>query len=137
MSKKNKLTADMDEYQSFIHKSRYARWLDDKGRRESWQETVQRYVDFWVKRKQIDPATANKMFHSIYNMEVMPSMRCLMTAGEALDKDNVAGFNCSYLHIDSPRSFDELMYVLMCGTGVGFSVERKFTDKLPLSLIHI
>lgn len=131
MSKKNKLTANMDEYQSFIHKSRYARWLDDKGRRESWKETVQRYVDFWVKRNQIDPKTANKMFHSIYNMEVMPSMRCLMTAGEALDKDNVAGFNCSYLHIDSPRSFDELMYVLMCGTGVGFSVERKFTDKLP------
>jgi len=131
MSKKNKLTAGMDEYQSFIHKSRYARWIDDKGRRESWKETVQRYVDFWVKRNQIDPKTANKMFHSIYNMEVMPSMRCLMTAGEALDKDNVAGFNCSYLHIDSPRSFDELMYVLMCGTGVGFSVERKFIDNLP------
>ena len=86
MSKKNKLAADMDEYQSFIHKSRYARWIDDKGRRESWQETVQRYVDFWVKRNQIDPKTANKMFHSIYNMEVMPSMRCLMTAGKRWTK---------------------------------------------------
>tara|TARA_B110000483_G_scaffold242847_1_gene330066 strand:+ start:337 stop:2232 length:1896 start_codon:yes stop_codon:yes gene_type:complete len=124
-------TSKMDEYQSFIHKSRYARWLDDKGRRETWEETVNRYVNFWVERGQIDQKTSSKMFHAIHNMEVMPSMRCLMTAGEALDKDNVAGFNCSYLHIDSPRSFDELMYVLMCGTGVGFSVERKFVDQLP------
>ena len=99
--------------------------------RETWAETVQRYVDFWINRGQLDDATAKKMYSAIYNLEVMPSMRCLMTAGEALDKDNVAGFNCSYLHIDSPRSFDELMYVLMCGTGVGFSVERNFINKLP------
>ena len=121
----------MDQYQQFIHKSRYARWMPEAGRRESWGETVNRYVEFWVSRSQIDDPTARKLYDAIYNLEVMPSMRCMMTAGVALDKDNVAGFNCSYLHIDSPRSFDELMYVLMCGTGVGFSVERNFINKLP------
>ena len=121
----------MDQYQQFIHKSRYARWLPEQKRRESWHETVNRYVDFWKDRGQIDETTALDLFNAIHNMEVMPSMRCMMTAGEALDKDNVAGFNCSYLAIDSPRSFDELMYVLMCGTGVGFSVERNFITKLP------
>ena len=122
----------MDQYQQFIHKSRYARWLPEEGRREKWHETVNRYVDFWKDRGQIDETVALKMFNAIHNMEVMPSMRCMMTAGVALDKDNVAGFNCSYLAIDSPRSFDELMYVLMCGTGVGFSVERNFITKLPV-----
>ena len=122
----------MDQYQQFIHKSRYARWIPEKGRRETWDETVQRYVDFWVNRGQLDAKTAKRLYTAIYNLDVMPSMRCMMTAGEALDKDNMAGFNCSYLHIDSPRSFDEMMYVLMCGTGVGFSVERQFIDKLPL-----
>ena len=121
----------MDQYQQFIHKSRYARWIPEKNRRESWHETVNRYVDFWKDRGQIDEKTALKLFNAIHNLEVMPSMRCMMTAGVALDKDNVAGFNCSYLHIDSPRSFDELMYVLMCGTGVGFSVERNYINKLP------
>jgi len=121
----------MDQYQQFIHKSRYARWMPEEGRRESWHETVNRYVDFWKDRGQIDEKTALKLFNAIHNLEVMPSMRCMMTAGVALDKDNVAGFNCSYLHIDSPRSFDELMYVLMCGTGVGFSVERNYINKLP------
>ena len=121
----------MDQYQQFIHKSRYARWISEEGRRETWEETVNRYVNFWVDRKQIDSKTASRMFKAIHNLEVMPSMRCMMTAGAALDKDNVAGFNCSYLHIDSPRSFDELMYILMCGTGVGFSVERNFINKLP------
>ena len=121
----------MDQYQQFIHKSRYARWIPEEKRRESWHETVNRYVDFWKDRGQIDEKTALKLFNSIHNLEVMPSMRCMMTAGVALDKDNVAGYNCSYLHIDSPRSFDELMYVLMCGTGVGFSVERNYINKLP------
>ena len=121
----------MDQYQQFIHKSRYARWIPEKNRRESWHETVNRYVDFWKDRGQIDEKTALKLFNAIHNLEVMPSMRCMMTAGVALDKDNVAGYNCSYLHIDSPRSFDELMYVLMCGTGVGFSVERNYINKLP------
>ena len=122
----------MDQYQQFIHKSRYARWLPEQGRRERWDETVNRYVDFWKDRGQINDKEALKLFNAIFNLEVMPSMRCMMTAGEALNKDNVAGFNCSYLHIDSPRSFDELMYVLMCGTGVGFSVERNFINKLPV-----
>ena len=122
----------MEQYQQFIHKSRYARWLPEQKRRERWDETVNRYVDFWKDRGQIDEKTALKLFNSIHNMEVMPSMRCMMTAGDALAKDNVAGFNCSYLAIDSPRSFDELMYVLMCGTGVGFSVERNFITKLPV-----
>jgi ribonucleoside-triphosphate reductase len=122
----------MDQYQQFIHKSRYARWLPEQKRRETWAETVNRYVAFWVDRGQLDQKTSAKMFDAIHNMEVMPSMRCMMTAGDALAKDNVAGFNCSYLAIDSPRSFDELMYVLMCGTGVGFSVERNFITKLPV-----
>jgi len=122
----------VDQYQQFIHKSRYARWLPEEGRRERWDETVNRYVDFWKDRGQINDKEALKLFNAIFNLEVMPSMRCMMTAGEALNKDNVAGFNCSYLHIDSPRSFDELMYVLMCGTGVGFSVERNFINKLPI-----
>ena len=121
----------MDQYQQFIHKSRYARWMPDHSRRETWSETVFRYVSFWRDREQITVKEGQKMYDAIHNLEVMPSMRCMMTAGVALDKDNVAGFNCSYLHIDSPRSFDELMYVLMCGTGVGFSVERNFINKLP------
>ena len=121
----------MDQYQQFIHKSRYARWIPEESRRETWAETVQRYVDFWINRGQVDDAVAKELYNAIHDLEVMPSMRCMMTAGVALDKDNIAGFNCSYLHIDSPRSFDELMYVLMCGTGVGFSVERNFINKLP------
>ena len=121
----------MDQYQQFIHKSRYARWIPEASRRETWDETVNRYVDFWKDRGQINEKVALQLFNAIHNLEVMPSMRCMMTAGEALDKDNVAGYNCSYLHIDSPRSFDELMYVLMCGTGVGFSVERNYINKLP------
>ena len=111
------------EYQLLIHLSRYARHLPDKKRRESWEETVDRYVDFFNERfdNEFDLYAVKK---SILNLEVMPSMRCLMTAGKALDRDNVAGFNCSYLPLDNPRAFDEIMYVLMCGTGVGFSVER-------------
>ena len=122
----------MNQYQEFIHKSRYARWMPEEKRRETWPETVTRYVDFWVRRGQLNIKDSKEIWESIYNLEVMPSMRCMMTAGQALDKDNVAGFNCSYLHIDHPRAFDELMYVLMCGTGVGFSVERNFINKLPV-----
>ena len=121
----------MDQYQSFIHKSRYARWLEGEGRRETWEETVHRYINFFKERKQLDDESGQEIYDAIHAMEVMPSMRCMMTAGEALKRDNVAGFNCSYLHIDHPRAFDELMYVLMCGTGVGFSVERNFITKLP------
>ena len=121
----------MDQYQSFIHKSRYARWLEDEGRRETWEETCSRYVDFFKEREQLNDEEGQEIWDAIHALEVMPSMRCMMTAGEALKRDNVAGFNCSYLHIDHPRAFDELMYVLMCGTGVGFSVERNFITKLP------
>ena len=123
----------MDQYQQFIHKSRYARWLESEGRRETWGETVQRYIDFFIDREQLDKDSTEtqEIYNAIYNLEVMPSMRCMMTAGEALKRDNVAGFNCSYLHIDHVRAFDELMYVLMCGTGVGFSVERNFINQLP------
>ena len=121
----------MDGYQSYIHKSRYARYLPDEQRRESWDETVNRYLDFFENRGSLDKATRKELFEAIYNLEVMPSMRALMTAGEALDRDNVAGFNCSYIAIDHPRAFDELLYILMCGTGVGFSVERQYVQKLP------
>ena len=121
----------MDQYQQFIHKSRYARWLESEGRRETWKETCTRYIDFWKERGQLDDDDAKTVLQAIYDLDVMPSMRCMMTAGEALKRDNVAGFNCSYLHIDHVRAFDELMYVLMCGTGVGFSVERNFINKLP------
>lgn len=121
----------MDAYQQYIHKSRYARYLPDEQRRESWEETVNRYLDFWVEREKLTTKEAKDIFKQISNMEVMPSMRALMTAGEALDRDNVAGFNCAYLPIDHPKAFDEMMYVLMCGTGVGFSVERQYIQKLP------
>ena len=119
----------MDNYQHYIAMSRYARWLPEEGRRETWDETVDRLGSFWQER------TGNKVppevFESIRNLEIAPSMRSLMTAGPALDRDNVAGFNCAYVAIDDVRAIDELMYVLLCGTGVGFSVERKYTQKLP------
>jgi ribonucleoside-diphosphate reductase alpha chain len=121
----------MDAYQQYIHKSRYARYLPEEQRRETWLETVNRYLDFWVNKEKITRKEATGLYDDIYKLDVMPSMRALMTAGEALDRDNVAGFNCSYLPIDHPKAFDEMMYVLMCGTGVGFSVERQYITKLP------
>ena len=122
----------MDQYQQYIHKSRYARYMDDEQRREEWEETINRYVSFFTERNQIDDTVAEELYNAIYDQKVMPSMRCMMTAGTALKRDNVAAFNCSYLPIDSPRSFDELMYILMCGTGVGFSVERDYVNQLPV-----
>ena len=123
------------DYQSFIATSRYARWLDDEGRRETWGETVTRYVDYIWDRTNVDnimhERTKKKIWNAIYNLEVMPSMRALMTAGKALDRDNTAGYNCSYLPVDDVKSFDEAMYILLCGTGVGFSVERNYINKLP------
>lgn len=124
-------------YQQFIHKSRYARWLDDENRREEWHETVGRYVDFMSshllkKHDYIIPDNIKDELHeAILHSEVMPSMRAMMTAGKALDRDNTAGYNCSYLPVDDPKAFDEAMYILMCGTGVGFSVERDCISKLP------
>jgi len=121
----------MDQYQNYIHKSRYARYLDSEKRRENWEETVERYIDFFKKRNNEKTVDWEEVREAIYNHDVMPSMRCMMTAGKALDRDNVAGYNCSYLPIDSPRSFDELMYILLNGTGVGFSVEREYVKQLP------
>jgi ribonucleoside-diphosphate reductase alpha chain len=118
------------DYQSFIHCSRYARWLDDAGRRETWSETVDRYINNLVGKK-VPEDTADELRMAIMDLSVMPSMRALMTAGPALDRDNTAGYNCSYLPVDDPKSFDEAMFILLCGTGVGFSVERQFITKLP------
>ena len=123
-------------YQQYIHKSRYARFVDEDKKRESWPETVKRYFDFMevhlkenhkhrmVNREELEEA--------VLNLDVMPSMRALMTAGPALERDHTAGYNCSYIPIDNVRSFDEVMYILLCGTGVGFSVERDLVEKLPV-----
>jgi len=120
------------DYQSFIHKSRYAKYFDGKGR-ESWSETVGRYMDNVVRKALggIDNSYIKDIEQAIVGQEIMPSMRAMMTAGPALDRDNTAGYNCSYLPVDDPKSFDEAMYILLCGTGVGFSVERQFVSKLP------
>ena len=125
------------DYQSFIATSRYARWLEGEGRRENWGETVSRYMENVVaakisdKQDHFDPATYSAIEQAILNLDVMPSMRAVMTAGPALERDNTAGYNCSYLPVDDPKSFDEAMFILLCGTGVGFSVERQFISKLP------
>ena len=118
----------MNLYQQFIHKSRYARYLEEEQRRENWGETVDRYINFFEERLDLN---LSDFKNAILRYDVMPSMRCLMVAGKALDRDNAAGFNCSYIPVDSPRAFDEIMYVLMCGTGVGFSVERQYINQLP------
>lgn len=120
----------LTDYQRFIHASRYARWLPEENRRETWKETVDRYTGFF-KNRFPDTFPADDVNNAIHNLDVMPSMRCLMTAGPALERDEIAGYNCSFVAIDSPKAFDEVMYILMCGTGVGFSVERQFTNNLP------
>jgi ribonucleoside-diphosphate reductase alpha chain len=120
----------LTDYQRFIHTSRYARWVPEENRRETWEETVSRYTGFFKKRFDIFPE--DKVNKAIRELKVMPSMRCLMTAGPALERDEIAGYNCSFVAIDSPKAFDEVMYILMCGTGVGFSVERQFTNNLPV-----
>ena len=117
------------DYQAFIHKSRYAKYFDGKGR-ESWPETVSRYISNVVHTK-VDEQTTNEIEQAILSLDVMPSMRAMMTAGPALERDNTAGYNCSYLPVDDPKSFDEAMFILLCGTGVGFSVERQFIQQLP------
>ena len=124
-------------YQEYIHLSRYARWDYDLGRRETWDETVGRYFNFfteWLEEKhdyKLENGQRIELENSVKELKVMPSMRCLMTAGPALEKENVAGYNCAYIKVDSPRSFDEILYVLMNGTGVGFSVEQEYTNQLP------
>ena len=124
-------------YQSFIHMSRYSRWLEEEGRRETWEETIDRYLSFMVEHLQENYSYSlfgielADLRRGMLNLEVLGSMRALMTAGPALKRENVAGYNCSYLPVDSPRSFDECLYILMNGTGVGFSVERQYIGKLP------
>jgi len=117
------------DYQSFIHKSRYAKYFDNYGR-ESWDDTVTRYSTNVIGDK-VDAETKHDLEQAIVGLEIMPSMRAMMTAGPALERDNTAGYNCSYLPVDDPKSFDEAMYILLCGTGVGFSVERQYISKLP------
>jgi ribonucleoside-diphosphate reductase alpha chain len=126
------------QYQQFIHLSRYSRWLPEENRREKWDETVQRFFDFFdghiaeeCNGFKIPTETKKELNDAIMGLAVMPSMRCLMTAGEALRRENVAGYNCSYVAVNRPQAFDEILYVLMNGTGVGFSVERQFVAELP------
>ena len=124
-------------YENFIALSRYARWIPEENRRETWGETVDRYFEFMLdhlkKNNDYTPDSklVEEMKSAVFNRNVMPSMRSVMTAGAALERDHVAGYNCSFVPVDSPRSFDETMYILMCGTGVGFSVEYKYVNKLP------
>ena len=124
----NQLPTALQEY---VHKSRYARWIDSKQRRENWDETVARYVGYFG-NKFPEHYPVRKIFNAIQNLDVMPSMRALMTAGPALERDPMAGYNCAFVAIDNVRAFDEILYVLMCGTGMGFSVERQFIAKLPI-----
>jgi ribonucleoside-triphosphate reductase len=139
----------LNDYQTFIALSRYARWLPDKERRETWEETVHRYIMYMRLKTstlyKVDKKTSkvvetvpdwDELEQAIINHDVMPSMRALMTAGPALERCNVAGYNCCYLPVDSPRAFDEAMYILMCGTGVGFSVERQYVSQLPIINEH-
>ena len=133
MTQKN----EMGIYETFIAKSRYSRFIDAEQRREHWDETVNRYMGFMTKHLEtkmnykMPTELYNDLHSAILNREVMPSMRAMMTAGDALERDNTAGYNCSYLPVDDVKSFDEAMYILLCGTGVGFSVESKYVSKLP------
>ena len=126
------------DYQNFIALSRYARWKEDEQRRETWGETVTRYFDYITKHLvtkhdyQLPDSLRGELEQAVLNQDIMPSMRALMTAGPALDRCHVGGYNCSYVPVDNPRAFDETMYILMCGTGVGFSVERHHVEKLPI-----
>jgi ribonucleoside-diphosphate reductase alpha chain len=129
-------------YENFIALSRYARWIENENRRETWSETVDRYFDHMVKHLNQkhgyvpEDKLVKELKDYVFARNVMPSMRSVMTAGPALERDNVAGYNCSFLPVDSLRSFDEAMYILMCGTGVGFSVEHMYVDKLPVVNEH-
>ena len=127
------------EYQSFIYLSRYSRWIEEEERRETWEETVNRLISFFRNhvennlgiKDQLDTRDWSTIKNAILSLEVMPSMRALMAAGPALERENIAGYNCSYIPVDNPKSFDEILYILMNGTGVGFSVERQYVNQLP------
>ena len=123
----------MDSYQEYIAASRYARFQDDKGRRENWGETVDRYIEYIFSRTpaiQENTKLKTEIRSAIFNLELMPSMRAMMTAGKSADRDNTCVYNCSYLPVDDAKSFDEAMFILLCGTGVGFSVESKYIKGL-------
>jgi len=135
----NKFSSNIkNPYENFIAISRYARWIPDENRRETWKETVDRYFNFMLNHLKNkynyvpDDILLSNLKDAVYSRNVMPSMRAVMTAGPALERDNAAGYNCSYLPVDSLRSFDETMYILMCGSGVGFSVEYKYINQIPL-----
>ena len=119
------------DYQAFIHTSRYSRWLPEENRRENWGETVSRYISNVVVNVTRDDIVVDDIEEAILNLDVMPSMRAMMTSGPALERDNTCAYNCSYLPVDDPKAFDEAMFILLCGTGVGFSVERQYVNKLP------
>ena len=119
------------DYQAFIHTSRYSRWLPEENRRENWGETVSRYISNVVVNVTRDEIIVNDIEEAILSLDVMPSMRAMMTSGPALERDNTCAYNCSYLPVDDPKAFDEAMFILLCGTGVGFSVERQYVNKLP------
>jgi ribonucleoside-triphosphate reductase len=121
----------MGLYEQFIASSRYARWIPEANRRETWEETCRRLSNYWLEKGYINQEESEEIFNAVHQTHVMPSMRTLMTAGKALDRDNVAGFNCSYVALDHPLAFSELMYILLCGTGVGYSVEKKYVSRLP------
>jgi len=128
---------ELSPYQTYISKSRYSRFLDSEGRREHWPETVNRYFNFMENHLQkkhgyvLTEALRGRLQEAVTNLEVVPSMRSIMTAGEALERQNIAGYNCAYITIDDVKSFDEAMYILLCGTGVGYSVEQKYVNRLP------
>ena len=119
------------EYSNFIALSRYARWLPDLKRRETWNETVKRYFDYWIKKDKLDTKTGEELEPYVLEMKSMPSMRALMTAGLAADKDNTGFYNCSYTAVKRVTDFDEILYILTVGTGVGFSCERQYVNQLP------
>ena len=127
-----------DPYRNFIHISRYARWVESENRRETWQETVDRYCNFMKDHLVLNYGYSpnakifDEVKEAILNHHIMPSMRALMTSGPALERDHIAAYNCSFIAVDSPRAFDEAMYILMNGTGVGFSVEQKYINQLPV-----
>jgi len=122
----------MQAYEDFIHLSRYSRYLDDEGRRETWDETVDRLINFWANQVHLEQDELVELRDAVYNKDVMPSMRSMWSAGEALAKNHFRGYNCSFLTMDHPRAFDEILYILMAGTGVGFSCEHEHTSKLPI-----
>jgi ribonucleoside-triphosphate reductase len=125
----------LNDYETYIHLSRYSKWIESENRRENYEETIERYITFFKNRFDIFPD--NDIRIALLKKEIMPSMRTLRSAGKALERDEVAGYNCSYLPIDDLRAFDELMYILMCGTGVGFSVEEKYINKLDIINIEV